>query len=103
MNTSKLILSNETKQKVYLVGIVGAGDVGHVARQIGCDESNIILVENEKDIPFLELAEQNEKRFKITDIPLLEMPKSYDFEFERKRKKPKNENWQNRMKQLQRR
>jgi hypothetical protein len=52
MNTSELTLSNETKQKVYLVGIIGAGDVGRVAREIGCDESNIILVENEKDIPF---------------------------------------------------
>lgn len=89
--------------KIYLIGTGGHDYISRVATEIGCKESDIVVVESESEIPFLEAKKIHEERFKISDIPILEIPKAYDFEFERKKKKPKNQDWQKRIKELQRR
>ena len=81
------------------IAIVGAGIIGNVAREYLCREhQEITIVENVEDIP-------KETVFPVKPLeiePLLIKDSYLDFEY-KKKKKPKNQEWQNRMKQLQRR
>lgn len=96
-------MSQVIMKTVYAIGHIGHGYINSVAETMGCKESDIVVVESANEVPLSEAKKAHEERFKISDIPLLEMPQAYDFEFERKKKKPKNAEWQNRMKQLMRR
>lgn len=81
------------------IAIIGTGVIGNVAREFLCREHpETIIVESVKDIPKETVFPV--KPFEIE--PLLIKDSYLDFEY-KKKKKPKNKDWQNRMKQLQRR
>lgn len=87
----------ETMNKIY--AIVGAGMIGNVAREISCQNPDIVIVENIEDI-----SKENifpVKNFEIEPL-VFTQPYAFDSEYRRK-KKPKNQDWQMRIKQLQRR
>lgn len=79
--------------------IVGSGIAGNVAREFLCREHpEIIVVESVENIP-------KETVFPIKSLeiePLIVSQSYLDFEY-KKKKKPKNQDWQNRIKQLMRR
>lgn len=79
--------------------IVGSEIAGNVAREFLCREHpKIIVVGSVEDIP-----KETVFPVKPLEIEPLVVSESYlDFEY-KKKKKPKNQDWQNRMKQLQRR
>ena len=78
--------------------IVGSGIAGNVAREFLCKEHpEIIVVGNVEDIP-----KRTVFPVKPLEIEPLIISESYlDFEY-KKKKKPKNAEWQNRIKQLMR-
>lgn len=74
------------------VAVIGAGLIGRVSRELSCQ---VIIIDDLKDIP-----QKIKFPIKPPEIEPLVIQESYvDFEFKRK-KKPKNQDWQNRIKSL---
>lgn len=83
-----------------MIAIVGSGIIGNVAREFLCREHpEITIVESVEDIPKETVFPV--KNFEIEPLIISERY-AFDSDF-RKKKKPKNAEWQNRMKQLMRR
>lgn len=72
-----------------------------IKSDLGCSDSDILMIESLEDIPKLHFEEMKEKTFEISAIPIL--PEPYIYDSFHKKKKQKNEEWQSRMRNLQRR
>ena len=87
------------------IAIVGAGMIGNVAREYLCREHpEITIVESVEDIPRgLTISEIIKEQHQSIEKEVFKIDKYIEPFFDRRKKKPKNQEWQNRMKQLQRR
>ena len=77
--------------------IIGAGNIGNISAQLTSQIPDIIIVNDIKDIP-----KEAVYPIKNFDRPIIEISERYTFDEFSRKKKPKNDNWQMRMKQLQR-
>lgn len=72
-----------------------------IKSDLGCSDSDILMIESLEDIPKPHFEEMRKKTFEIKALPVL--PEPYIFDYLQCKKKPKNKEWQSRMKNLQRR
>ena len=86
------------------IAIVGGGIIGNVERVFLCREHpEIIIVERVEDIPRgLTISEIIKEQHQSIEKEVFKIGKSIEPFFDRRKKKPKNAEWQNRMKQLMR-
>lgn len=93
-------------KKIYIVGHIGIDQINEITAAYPPDEANIQIVERIEDIPLTEMQDLptgfqlKEHDFAIVEHPAFRTTDIDDF-FVR-RKKPKNEEWQQRIKKLHR-
>lgn len=98
-------------RNVIIIGHVGIGKLETICAELGAESTNIILLENTEDLQFtkfeglpIEIAKRELPVRRDYDFPIIEQKDYFldDADFYKSRRKPKNNDWQQRIKKLHR-
>lgn len=95
-------------RNVIIIGHIGIGKLNTIYAELAAESTNIILLENTEDLPLIkfeglpiEIAKTELPVRRDYDFPIIIEQKDYfldDADFYKSRRKPKNNDWQQRIK-----